>query len=189
MSSRFIINLFGTGIRYWICDIPMPQFEKMETIKEQHKVEWEHLLFDFDFLKRFGYEHWSEISRYPEQVGFLLNKENRIEIKLKAKLITRFFAYELSNQETLFPLYQTYEKEYQFQGLSSTKRLLIMQFEKGLIGKYEILTNQFDISTLKFGLTQLPSQVVISGIMYQGSELKCLKDDTLVTGTKVILLN
>lgn len=189
MSSRFIINLFGTGIRYWICEIPMPQFEKMETIKEQHIVEWERLLFDFDFLKCLGYKHWSEMSKYPEQIGFLLNKENRIEIKLKAKLITRFFAHELLNQETLFQLYQTYEKEYQFQGLSSAKRLLIIQFEKGLIGKYALETNNFDISNMKFGLTQLPSQVVISGIMYQGSELKCLKDDTLVTGTKVILLN
>lgn len=185
----YIINLFGTGIRYWICEIPMPQFEEMETIKEQHKVEWERLLFDFDFLKRFGYKNWSEMSRYPEQVGFLLLPENRFEIKLKSKLITRFFAHELSNQETLFPLYQTYQTVNQFQGLNSTKRLLVMQFEKGLIGKYAIETNNFDISSMKFGFTQLPTEEVISGFMYRESELKCLKDDTLVIGTKVILLN
>lgn len=185
----YIINLFGTGIRYWICEIPIVQFEEMETIKQLHKVEWERLLFDFEFLKRFGYKHWSDMSRYPEQVGFLLLPENRVEIKMKSKLITRFFAHELSNQETLFPLYQTYQTVNQFQELNSTKRLLVMQIEKGLIGKYAIATNQFDISSMKFGLTQLPTEEVLSGIMYQESELKCLKDDTLVIGTKVFILN
>ena len=185
----YIINLFGTGIRYWICEIPIPQFEEMEKIKQQHKVEWERLLFDFDFLKRFGYEHWSEMSPYKELNGFYLLPENRIEIKLKAKLITRFFAHELLNQETLFPIYQTFKKENQYQELITLKRVLVMQFEKGLIGKYAIMTDQFDISTMKFGLSQLPFEEVLSGFMYQETELNSLKDDTMVIGTKVMLLN
>ena len=107
---NYILNLFGTGIRYWICEIPISVFEEMTRIQIKQKVEWEQLLFDFDFLKHFGYHHWSELSKHPEQTGFLLDPQNRIEIKQGSKFIARFRANELTNHETLFPLYQSVYK-------------------------------------------------------------------------------
>ncbi len=101
-----IINLFGIGIRYWICKLPEDIYDEMQQIRIKHSFEWEQLLFDFDLLAHFGYAHWSELSDNPEQTGFLLDPQNRIEIKQGAKFIARFRANELTNDATLFPLYQ-----------------------------------------------------------------------------------
>jgi len=67
----------------------------MKKIKLKHNVEWENLFFDFDFLNHYGFNHWSELSRTPPKVVFLINSSNLIEIKQAGKLITRFKSNEL----------------------------------------------------------------------------------------------
>lgn len=183
MVSNFIINLFGTGIRYWTCEIPKCKFEEMEKIKDQHNVEWEHLLFDFDFLNRFGYNHWDEMSKYPEQVGFLLNKENRIEVKLKSKLITRFFAQELMNQETLFPLYQTSFTDLNFVTDPTKTSFLLLQFEKGLIGKFKFEAEHFSIDQVHYVLSRIGNNTFLSQIQLGEQFLESSQEDCVVVGS------
>lgn len=182
----YILNLFGTGLRYWICEIPAPIFEEMNTIRQNKSVEWENLLFDFDFLKHFGYKHWSELSSQRAQTGFLLDPQNRIEIKQGAKFVARFRSSELDSRETIFPLYNTTRHAFPLQKKIDIHSLLLIQFEKGLIGKYELNTEQLQIERLEFLLTSTPLPEIITGITYDNRPLKFLKDDTLITGTKVL---
>lgn len=159
----------------------------MLAIKEKHNVEWEQLLFDFDFLKHFGYNHWSEMSNLKEQTGFLLTTENRIEIKQKTKFITRFRADALLNQDTLFPLYKTSSESSKFLENNYTKRIILIQFEKGLIGKYILDIDIINIDNLEFHLTKMNDLVILSTIQYESKLLKNSSQDSLVIGVRVVM--
>ena len=76
-----VLNLFGEGLRCWVCDIPLAQFQEMLAIKERHQLPWERLFFDFDFIKHYGFDHWSEMATRGEHRFFSLKKNNYIELK------------------------------------------------------------------------------------------------------------
>ena len=159
----------------------------MLAIKKKHNVEWEELLFDFDFLKHFGYNHWSEMPNLKEQTGFLLTTENRIEIKQKTKFITRFRAEALLNQDTLFPLYKTSWQTLENPVIFSAKRFILIQFEKGLIGKYILDIDIINIDNLEFHLTKMNDLVILSTIQYESKLLKNSSQDSLVIGVQVVI--
>jgi hypothetical protein len=185
MDSKFIINLFGTGIRYWICEIPIPLYEEMNKIRINKKVEWENLLFDFDFLKHFGFDHWSELSPHPEQTGFFLDPKNRIEIKQGAKFIARFRANELMNSETLFPLYQTSQFNLEYTPTPNTQHFILVQFEKGLVAKFKFEAKQFSIDELTFKIQILKNLAFLGDIELNHEGLQRSSDDTVTTGSLV----
>jgi hypothetical protein len=181
----FLLNLFGTGIRYWICDIPTEQFNEMEQIRVKHSVEWEELLCDFDFLKHYGYAHWSELSSYPEQKGFYLNSHNKAEIKEKNRFIARFKAEELMNTNALFPLYKTFNLHSNFPNHPATERLIIKQEETGLFAKYELFTEDFLIEELQFQLEITEQYSLLTGIKYPEISIIEQKEDTVITGITI----
>ncbi len=182
------MNLFGTGIRYWICEIPVPIYEQMNKIRVYQKVEWEHILFDFEFLNHFGYKHWSELSSKKEQTGLLLDPMNRIEIKQGSKILSRFRAIELTCEETLFPLYQTINTLLYIEPSQTTKRLVLIHLEKGLIGKFQFTTEQFQINHLTYELESLKDLQYLRNVSYQNQLLKKIKDDSLIVSSLVIEL-
>ena len=186
MESKFIINLFGMGIRYWICEIPIPLYEEMNKIRLNHKVEWENLLFDFDFLNHYGFSHWCELSAHPEHSGFLLDLQNRIEIKQGAKFIARFRANALLNEDTLFPLYQTVEIDFPFSTKPGFQTLILIQFEKGLIAKFKFESNVFSMDNLSFRIYALKHMNFLSAIDLNQSPLESDSNDTVATGCLVI---
>ena len=47
---NYIINLFGTGIRYWHCEVDQDMFDEMNRIRIKNQVEWEIVLFNLEFL-------------------------------------------------------------------------------------------------------------------------------------------
>jgi hypothetical protein len=181
----FLLNLFGTGIRYWICDIPTEQFNEMEQIRVKHSVEWEELFCDFDFLKHYGYAHWSELSSYPEQKGFYLNSHNKAEIKEKNRFIARFKAEELMNTNALFPLYKTFNLHSNFPNHPATERLIIKQEETGLFAKYELFTEDFLIEELQFQLEITEQYSLLTGIKYPEISIIEQKEDTVITGITI----
>ena len=181
----FLLNLFGTGIRYWVCDIPTEQFNEMEQIRIKHSVEWEVLLSDFDFLKHYDYAHWSEISSFSEQKGFYLNSHNKVEIKEKNRFIARFKADELMNANALFPLYKTFNLHSNFPNHPATERLIIKQEETGLFAKYELFTEEFQIEKLQFQLEITEQHSLLKSIIYPEISIIEQKEDTVVTGISI----
>ena len=179
-----ILNLFGEGIRYWICDIPIDRFEKMKQFKEQENTDWEQLFYDLSFLKDFGYDHWSSMASRGEFKLFLLNNQNRIEIKKKSKLLERIITHDLDNSRSFIPLYQTYIIENclipKIEGFVS---FIIAQQETGLFAKYELNVEKLIFSDLEFHLVQ---QIhgnelnALSEIYFQGEKMKQINEETLV---------
>jgi hypothetical protein len=60
----YFVNLFGIGIRYWICDIPNDTFAAMDDTRTKLEANWDTVLFDTDFLMSFGILHWQHPVSY-----------------------------------------------------------------------------------------------------------------------------
>lgn len=182
------INLFGTGLRFWQCAIPMDVYVEMEQIRCAHNTQWEQLLFDFDFLERFGYKHWSDMATQKEEVGFLLDPMNKIEIKQGQKIFSRFQAVELTGGETLFPLHTIHKEEITFLRQEGRKLFLLVHFEKGLIGKFKLDKNALDVQALTYQVRQINHLLFLSGIYYQNQQLISRRNDSVTTSSLVIWL-
>jgi hypothetical protein len=122
-----------------------------------------------------------------EQTGFLLDPMNRIEIKQGSKFITRFRSHELTNSETLFPLYQTTFSTFKSEPRDGFKTIFLLHIEKGLIAKYAFETPDFSIEHLRFELNSLQEELFLSGIYLETKQLVKIQEDSLVIGTKVII--
>ena len=183
------INLFGTGIRYWVCHLPQEVYEKMEHMRARKHLFWEHLLFDLDFLDYFGYSHWSDLAIEPEHVGFLIDSHNRIEIKQAQRILSRFNAQELIGEDTLFPLHDIFKKDIQLHEHPKAKTFVLVQIEKGLVGKFKIETNHFNINDLTYEIQSFQNFQFLRHIYYQNERLSSQKDDTLVNASLVIDLD
>ena len=160
----------------------------MNEFRLHHQVEWERLLFDFDFLQRFGFNHWHELSNKPECTGFIINSSNKMELKLGSKFITRFKSFELLNQETFFPLYKTSFFDLKKEQIPNIQTFLLIQFETGLIGKYKIHSKDFLMDDLEFHCCRLNGMSFISQLSYRNQILKSTKNDSVSTSSMVILI-
>ena len=183
---NYIINLFGTGIRYWQCEVDQNMFDDMNRIRLKNKVEWEQLLFDLDFLNHYGFSHWSELSTSPGKVGFLLNAQNRIEIKNGSKRLMRFQANELDTETTLFPLYRTAFMDEPIIEKSESKCFTLLQFEKGLIGKYKFETETFSIEQMNYVLSTIGTTKFLASLKFGDTRLESTQEDCLVIGGEVV---
>lgn len=188
VNLDYILNQFGTGIRYWVCHLDGNLFNEMNQFKKYHRVEWENLLFDFDFLHRFGFNHWSELSNKKESAGLLINSTNRIEIKFGAKFLTRFNSMALMNDSTFFPIYKTSFVDLEFETPPKTKTLILIQFETGLIGKYAIQSKNLLMDDIEFHCHQINNISFLAQVLYGKQILKNKLQETLITAVKVLIL-
>ncbi|MBU3660028.1 MAG: hypothetical protein FGM14_09170 [Flavobacteriales bacterium] len=187
----YFINLFGESLRYWICDLPQETYDFMLKYKEEKEKSWEELFFDFDFLNTFGFNHWSELTSHPEQRGFLITKNNRIEVKGKTKKVLKLNANELLSQNTLFPLYQVTMLESNLP-LNEFKRIVLLNYEIGQFAKYSFESDSFEVDKLDFLVHKFPysnADFLLVNIKYKDVELKMLEEDTLVKKMQVIELS
>jgi hypothetical protein len=183
---NYIINLFGTGIRYWNCEIGIDMFNDMNQRIQKHNVKWEDLLFDLEILNHYGFEHWSRLSSNPANVGFLLEAWNRIEIKQESKLITRFKATDLKTELTLFPLYQAVFIKESTEDKADIKSFKLIQMEKGLIGKYKFQSGKFSIDQLEYILSSIDKKQFLLHIKVEDRILVTSQEDNVIIGGEVL---
>src|SRR5574343_120264 len=167
---KYVINLFGTGIRYWDCHVEKEIFDDMSKIKLKHN----------------GFDHWSELSSNSPRIGFLLKTENTIEIKQGGKLITRFTSSELDEKQVLFPLFRTKLVATSAQGIENHIYIKLLQLEKGLIAKYRFQTDIFSLENLMFNLATIDTFDFLESIQLNSVPLDIVQEDTLIIGTKII---
>jgi hypothetical protein len=187
----YIINFFGEGIRYWVCDIPLKQYEQFETIKKRTNSDWETILFDLDFLSHFGYSNWSELSKNQEVKSFKLNFSNKIEIKERNKILVKIPSIQILNQSSLFDLYSSEKINLNFEPKENCKTIILVQHEIGLIAKYQIESNSFNIEKLHFEVTKNSHEILnanLSTIRYDEEELKVISEDVLVKSMLVMVI-
>ena len=188
----YFINLFGTGIRYWTCNVPKDLFNQMDQERLKTNIDWETLIYDQGFLKMFGYKNFQDLSKAKEKIGFILNKGNKIEIKQRAKYLLKTSSRELYGDESLFPKFQTEIINLDFVPKDDMILMIIIQTEVGLIGKFTIENELFNIDQLTFRLTKLlpeDSDLVLFELNYDSKKLRSIKDDSVIRNTKVVIID
>jgi len=184
------IKCFGEGVRLWLCETSTEIWSDWQSIREDNELEWEELFFNLSFLKKYGYTHWSELSKHKEQLIFFCRAQNSIEIKQNRKLLERFHSIEISQSNTLFPLYQTNFVQSEIQVEKGNVAFVLCQIETGTFAKY-VLPEEFQFAELHFQMMNpfyLLEGFGISGIRYNGKTLKSEVNDTLVRSSRVYLL-
>lgn len=177
------INMIGTGVRIWVCDIEKDLFLRIDKKRGSYPLEL--ALFNFDFLELFGISHWSELSGQKELMGFYLNSENRIEIKRKAKKLAQFPSIELLPLQTLFPLYET-SSYFLSENESEKERIILMEVEIGLFSSFTIKEDRFTINDLTSEILKMNGENYVTGFNYMGDPLISKKNDTVHRGVKII---
>gem|GEM_PF-2403002 len=183
----FIVNLFGNGIRYWIISKNDPVVNELGKLKTTLGIRWDQLLFDLTLMKRFGIDHWSNLTEIPEQYGLMLTVNDRIEIKNGIKIIKKFKAADLTDHDKLFPLFNT--SIYRPVKIKNEENiLLVAQYETGLIAKYHFQTSKFDPDELEFHISKPFEETndrLLQQITYNGILINKQMEDTVVRGLRV----
>ena len=179
----YIINLFGVGIRYQYSAIPIELYNKLKDQCVKQNDALENILQDITALTKLGYKHWTKLNPIVSGRGLILEEYNTIEIKNGAKRITRFSVADLLNESFLLPLYQSKILPQIVPDIGDDKLFLILEFDKGLIGKFEIDEDDLDINQLVFEVKkyELDNQSLLwlDEIRYEGRLLHLMRDDSV----------
>jgi hypothetical protein len=187
-QNEYVINLIGIGIRFWVYSPTHEEYLSILDFQNTTKKSLNELFFDFDFLAIYNRTHWSEFSEI-ENTGLLLQSSNFIEIRKKGRLIEKFNALDLIQYHSIFPLYNTDEVSLK---TNESARFIIVQQEKGLIGKYKIQLEKLDLNQLIFQLQSINNNSVpihLSQILLNEKELIRWMDDSVITNLSVYEMN
>ncbi|MBC5833814.1 hypothetical protein G6N05_02850 [Flavobacterium sp. F372] len=110
--------------------------------------------------------------------GLINSPKNQIEIWYKNKKVQKLKINDLKEELLLFPLYKTIIQK---TNLQLEKGIYIEQKEIGLIGSFEIYTDNFSIDDLEFQLLQTNEQTILEKLIYKNQVLVCKKKDSLLT--------
>ena len=190
----YVVNMFGTGIRYWILDIPADLFSQIKKIKNKSNLEYVDLFFDDEFLKFFEINNWEDFHCQKSGRGLYLSVSNSIEIKKGTKRIAKFTGYDLLHSPLMF---QPYKIENNPDVLIKPERecvqIAIVQEEIGKFYKFKIETTSFEIDNLvfqknRFQLNEFLQQEFICNVQYNGNDLLSVKEDVLTQKNKLFFL-
>jgi hypothetical protein len=184
-KSEYIINFFGTAMRYWITNIPNELMSDMESKRMKLEKSWTQLLFDFNFLEFYGYKNWCDLSTSKEKYGLVVDNYLRIEIRKNGRMIEKINYFDFTNDNLFYPLYC---KRSKFLSWKNTGQFLIIQMEKGLVDKFRIKTEKLNMDKLIFDvgfISQFPLNPYLTGISYDKISLPSTTNETIVSEFKV----
>jgi hypothetical protein len=110
--------------------------------------------------------------------GLLNTPKNQIEIWFKNKKVQKLKINDLREELLLFPLYNT---TIQKTKPCLEKGIYVEQKEIGLVGSFEINTDNFNIDDLEFRLLQINERTLLERLVYKNKGLTSKKEDTLIT--------
>ncbi|TXB66159.1 hypothetical protein FRY74_06190 [Vicingus serpentipes] len=184
-----VINLFGNGIRCWICEIPIHRYNQLKDVADFNKTSLNNVIFDLEILKNLGYYHWKNIFPIKEIIGFNIEGNNKIEIKQNVKTLSKFTSKDIFNEQALFKLYSTKEIDLEFTKKANYKYILIGQTEIGSY-KYKVKKEPFTIEKLCFSYCQgINNKSYMIEINYEGNQLLPIKNDTIIRSFFINYLN
>ena len=187
------INMFGSGIRYWVCEIPMDEFISIQKIRDHFKIEYENIFFDLELLEKIGFSNWENIHCVDKGRGFIIKERNRIEIKRKAKLLKSFDSSELIYSPLLLEQHKIIYDDFNRLKNDDFKLIALIQFEVGSFFRFNCDVENFDVNKLHFVLNYDKihlsiGEQFVSDLVYDFTKLKQMKEDVVCTGNQVVFL-
>ena len=152
-------------------------FEKVATRMKQPLTEVLIDPFFYHYLKNRVIQSIDDLQGNTIE-GLINSPKNQIEIWYKNKKVQKLKINDLKEELLLFPLYNT---TIQKTNLQLEKGIYIEQKEIGLIGSFEIYTDNFSIDDLEFQLLQTNEQTILEKLVYKNQVLVCKKKDSLLT--------
>lgn len=189
----YTINMSGKGLRYWICKIPMTEFNRIESVHKKFKEPYENLFFDLSFLKKLGYNSHEEFYCIQKGRGFIITERNRVEIKNRSKKMRLFDSTELLYSPLMFDPYHIVMDESKIEKEEGYKYVGLVQFETGGFFKFKSELLGFRINELEFHLNYAPISKTlgvdfVTNLAYSGKLVDQKKESVLNTSNKVIVL-
>lgn len=174
------INLLGEAWKLKqlvLSDELMYTFEKVALKMKQPLTEALIDPFFYHYLKSNTIQSIDDLQGISME-GLLNTPKNQIEIWFKNKKVQKLKINDLREELLLFPLYNTSLKKTNF---NFQNGIYIEQKEIGLIGSFEIKTENLNIDDIEFQLLQTKEQTILEKILYKTEVLSCKRKDTLLT--------
>lgn len=178
-NSKLKINLFGEAWKIKQIRIPellLEQFKSVAAKMKQPLIEAISDPFFYYYLKNPKIQSIDDLEGITIE-GLSNSPKNQIEIWYKNKKVQKLQINHLLEELLLFPLYNTSVINTDF---GTKEGIYLEQKEIGLIGSFEIFTDNFNIDNLEFNLIQINEKLLLQKMKYNNHELTCKKKDTLI---------
>jgi hypothetical protein len=179
-TNKLKINLFGEVWKLKQLLLPvelLKTFEETASRMKQPLIEVVIDPFFYHYLKSKTIQSVEDLQ--GKSIERLINStKNQIEIWYKNKKVQKLKINDLKEELLLFPLYNTTIHN---KNSSLEDGIYIEQKEIGLVGSFEINTDDFNINNLEFQLVQTKEDIFLINLMYKNQALVCKKKDTLIT--------
>lgn len=179
-TNKLKINLYGEAWKLNQLLLTQEQKITFETIAKKMKQPLLEVIIDpyfYHLLKSKAILSAEDLAVNCVE-GLLNTTKNQIEIWFKNKKVQKLKINDLRQELLFFPLYNT--------TIQKTKPCLekgtyIEQKEIGLIGSFEVKTDNFNIDDLEFQLLQSNDHLLLKELVYNKQVLKSKRKDTLIT--------
>ena len=179
-TNKIKINLFGEGWKLKqlvLSDMLLETFEETAIKMKQPLVEVITDPFFYHYLKNKAIQTIDDLEGISTE-GLLNSPKNQIEIWFKNKKVQKLKINDLMAELLLFPLYNTTIRN---ANSDLENGIYVEQKEIGLIGSFEIYTDNFNIDNLEFQLLQTKEHLLLQRMIYENQVLISKKQDTLIT--------
>ena len=186
MKKQYVINIFGTGKRCFHIQLEYELFEKLDAFRKQKECSWNTILQDVGILEGHGVNNIEELTTGTPYWQIPLTSSNRLEIKRSNTKLLKMNAVDLLQEDLLFPLYQTETNE--VRTVNADRTFLIQSTETGLLCKFKLDLERFDIDELVFLMSdnQDLNDPFLNGLRYCQRDLVSVKEDTVSRSVVVL---
>lgn len=183
VSIRFI----GIGCHIVKSEVEEILWNKIMVCAETLKLPVKQAFFDSDFyslLNNPAYASWHNFNNIQDTSGLLESHRSQVEIRLNKKPRKKIVFSDLNNAGLLFPLYNVDTIAIDLN--TKNRSVTIVEQDIGTTAFYQFNCHKFSIDNLRFQICSVKTTnniaySILSGISYDGFELKPYKSDTLVT--------
>lgn len=179
-TNKLKINLLGEAWKLKQLVFSEELFQTFEEVAVRMKQPLTEVLIDpffYHYLKNKTIQSIDDLVGNSVE-GLINSPKNQIEIWYKNKKVQKLKINDLMEELLLFPLYNT---TIQKTNLNLDNGIYIEQKEIGLIGSFEIYTDNFIIDDLEFQLLQTNEQTILEKLVYKKQVLVCKRKDSLIT--------
>lgn len=179
-SNKLKINLFGEAWKLKQLTLSDELFQTFSETARRMKQPLTEVIIDPFFYHNLKNNAIQSIEDLEGNIteGLVNSSKNQIEIWYRNKKVEKLVINDLNEELLFFPLYNAI-----FQKVNSSlvKGIYIEQKEVGLIGSFEIYTDNFNLDDLKFQLLQINELTILEKLVYKNQILISKKQDTVIT--------
>ena len=181
----YSFKCFGNGASIKIIELN-PTLHQKITQELSTEISLTEILFNLEILESLNICNWENQKGIITTNLFKLEKRGKIEIKQRNKKILKKPSTELINVNTLFPLYNIKNVNFNINRKPDHFYIIAGYYTTGLISSMTITsTENFNIDLLDFHLVEFPlgkGFLYLTQVSYNENEIALSGDDFVIRG-------